>query len=174
MPFASKKTKKSSRKAQPPQNKTSSNAIRKQLPLQNNHHYHRDNDSDSSDDKSDSSTKLMVTPRRRDERSSRPHLKKAINRQMIRSGFAVTEDALKVDVTVFVRNKLFKLLKFAQPGHLVVSGAVAKMVREELGISDKKSFRLDWQNWMSKHVRNVINDKRSSCGQSIAKVLMGT
>ena len=92
---------------------------------------------------------------------------------MICSGFAVTEDVLKVDVTVFVQNKLFELLKFAQPGHLVVSGPVAKTVCKELGISDKKSFKLDWHNWMAKHVLNVINNKKSSCGQSISKVLMG-
>lgn len=37
-----------------------------------------------------------------------------------------------------------------------------------------QGFANIWDDWVKKHVRNVINDKRSSCAQSLDVVVMGT
>lgn len=96
-------------------------------------------------------------------------------RSLESAGLAGTQDKLRIEVGVYVRSTLFRFMKFASFQHLAVDGHVARNVWRSLGLRiSKQGFANIWDDWVKKHVRNVINDKRSSCAQSLGVVVMGT
>jgi len=91
-------------------------------------------------------------------------------------GFLEKNDTLLARLGHVSRYDLFSQIKFVHPSLMGPDGPIAKRVRQQLGVADdNQSFSVGWLNWMHKHVRRFINEKRSACAQSIMKhILKGT
>jgi len=91
-------------------------------------------------------------------------------------GFLEKNDTLLARLGHVSRYDLFSQIKFVHPSLMGPDGPIAKRVRQQLGVADdNQSFSVGWLNWMHRHVRRFINEKRSACAQSIMKhILKGT
>jgi hypothetical protein len=91
-------------------------------------------------------------------------MKKRLNEVFQKKGLVASEDQHRAAIGSFVRKTLFRGMKFANLAYLDKTGPVARSVQHHVGMSNK-TFDLEWDD--------TINEKRSACGQSIGKVLIG-
>jgi hypothetical protein len=95
-----------------------------------------------------------------------------LNQQMEGSGMRETQEQEKNRCALVVRTHLFKKMKFIMPYQMTHNGKVAKKMYQYMNYTDNEGFREQWDFWIAKHVRNVINEKRSAITQAIHKSIV--
>ena len=89
--------------------------------------------------------------------------------EMTSVGFQESKDNMKRLVAIYVRNKLFKKCKFPSMKMFHRDDNIARKVMKELDIKGPETFLKEWDEWIMKHARVTLQDKRSACSQAITK-----
>jgi hypothetical protein len=95
-----------------------------------------------------------------------------LHQQMESTGMRETVEMKRDRVGTIVRTLLFKKVKFCMPAQMGAGGRVAGKVNKYMNYGDIVTFRSDWEAWIGRHVRNVINEKRSAVTQAIFKAIV--
>lgn len=95
-----------------------------------------------------------------------------LNQQMESSGMRETDQQEKDRCAVIVRTLIFKKMKFLMPDQMSSNGKVATRVYKYMNYKDEPGFKEDWDLWIGKHVRNIINEKRSAITQAVHKSIV--
>lgn len=103
--------------------------------------------------------------------------KSVVNQTLEKYGMKAKRERQMKDLGEFARDEIFRIVKFPQQEHLQVKKKPAKLVMKHMGYDktkkkDVEEFSKVWKEWMRKHVRSIINEKRSSVSQSIGKHLI--
>jgi prophage antirepressor-like protein len=97
-----------------------------------------------------------------------------LQQQMSDKGMMGTAEQERDKVASIVRSVLFKKVKFCVPSLMKTGGKVAMKVYKHMGedYPNKKEYDELWEDWIKKHVRNSLNEKRSAVNQAVHKSLV--
>lgn len=95
-----------------------------------------------------------------------------LDQQMVQTGMRETQQMKQSRLAAIVRTSLFKKVKFCLPEQMGATGRIAARVYKKMGYDSKAQFLKDWETWLSKHVRNACNEKRSAVTQAIHKSIV--
>jgi len=88
-------------------------------------------------------------------------------------GYLEKNNTILARLGYICRYDLFSKVKFIHPTMMKTDGTLARRVRKQLKVKDgDQTFEDGWLNWMHKHARRFINEKRSAVAQAIMKHIM--
>ena len=102
-----------------------------------------------------------------------PFAGQSLSIEMTTIGFQGNKENIKRSVAMFVRNKLFRKCKFPSMKMFHRDEKIARKVMKELDITSRELFLNEWDDWIMKHIRVTLQEKRSTCGQAITKEVIG-
>jgi hypothetical protein len=110
-----------------------------------------------------------------DESERQALIKSKFKTKMVRWGAGTDVKQKRSEVSSYVRNSLWRGVKFASPGHMHFGGPIFKAIKHSLFLKKHSDvFSNEWDTWVMKHVRSTINKKRSAVSQSVGKMVIGT
>ena len=88
-------------------------------------------------------------------------------RTMVSTGNLMGANHMETVAKTYVKDTLFRHVKFVQPEDLDVHGVISKKLRKALNF-DRASWPREWHGRYKKVTRKAINEKRNGVAQSIA------